>query len=45
VTKDRALRHFNPESFAFNSGTLVPGFEAGQLPNTRTYGLNLSLGL
>jgi TonB-linked SusC/RagA family outer membrane protein len=45
VTKDRALRHFNPESFAFNSGTLVPGFEAGQLPNTRTYGINLSVGL
>jgi hypothetical protein len=44
VTKDRALRHFNPESFAFNSGTLVPGFEAGQLPNTRTYGFNLSVG-
>jgi hypothetical protein len=44
VTKDRALRHFNPESFAFNSGALVPGFEAGQLPNTRTYGFNLSVG-
>lgn len=44
-TKDRALRHFNPESFAFNSGVLVPGFEAGQLPNTRSYGFNLTIGL
>ncbi|GAB2557365.1 SusC/RagA family TonB-linked outer membrane protein [Spirosoma areae] len=43
-TKDRALRHFNPESYAFNSGALVPGFEAGQLPSTRTYGFNLSVG-
>jgi len=45
VTKDRALRHFNPESFGFNTGTLVPGFEAGQLPNTRSYGFNLTIGL
>ncbi|HLL94737.1 MAG TPA: hypothetical protein VK404_07160, partial [Spirosoma sp.] len=43
-TRDRALRHFNPESFAFNNGILVPGFEAGQLPTTRTYGFNLSVG-
>ena len=44
VKSTYALRHFNPESFAFNSGALVPGFEAGQLPSTRTYGFNLSVG-
>ncbi len=44
VKSTDALRHFNPESFAFNSGALVPGFEAGQLPTTRTYGFNLTVG-
>ncbi len=44
VRSTNALRHFNPESFAFNSGALVPGFEAGQLPSTRTMGFNLSVG-
>ena len=44
VASTNALRHFNPESFAFNSGALVPGFEAGQLPSTRTMGFNLSVG-
>lgn len=44
VKSTDALRHFNPESFAFNNGVLVPGFEAGQLPTTRTYGFNLTVG-
>ena len=43
-TKDSFINQINPEAFAFNGGTLVPGFEAGQLPNTRTYGFNLTLG-
>ena len=43
-TKDKFVSQINPEAFAFNGGTLVPGFEAGQLPNTRTYGFNLTIG-
>lgn len=43
-TKDSFVQQLNPESFVLNGGTLVPGFEAGQLPNTRTYGFNLTVG-
>ena len=43
-TKDDGLRHFDPESMALFGGTYVPGFEAGQLPNPRTYGFNLRVG-
>ena len=43
-TKDAFVNQINPEAFAFNGGTLVPGFEAGQLPNTRTFGFNLTIG-
>ncbi|MEM9846424.1 MAG: SusC/RagA family TonB-linked outer membrane protein [Bacteroidota bacterium] len=43
-TRDEGLRHFDPESMALFGGTFVPGFEAGQLPNPRTYGFNLKIG-
>ena len=43
-TKDKFINQINPEAFAFNGGTMVPGFEVGQLPNTRTYGFNLTVG-
>lgn len=43
-TKEDALRHFDPESLAQFGGTLVPGFEVGQLPSPRTFGFNLSVG-
>ena len=34
---------FDPEAAALNSGTIVPGVEMGQLPSTRTMGVNLTL--
>lgn len=34
---------FDPEVGALNSGTIVPGVEMGQLPSTRTMGINLTL--
>lgn len=34
---------FDPEVGALNSGTIVPGVEMGQLPSTRTMGVNLTL--
>ncbi|MEM9932610.1 MAG: SusC/RagA family TonB-linked outer membrane protein [Bacteroidota bacterium] len=44
-TKSEALRHFDPESLAQFGGTLVPGFEVGQLPSPRTFGINVKVGL
>ncbi|MGY2134632.1 SusC/RagA family TonB-linked outer membrane protein [Hymenobacter sp. HD11105] len=34
---------FDPETAALNGGTLLPGVEIGQLPSTRTMGVNLTL--
>ena len=34
---------FDPETAALNGGTLLPGVEIGQLPSTRTLGLNVTL--
>jgi TonB-linked SusC/RagA family outer membrane protein len=34
---------FDPESAALNGSTLLPGVEMGQLPSTRTMGINLTL--
>ncbi len=35
----------DPESFANNSGSLVPGFEVTQLPSTRSFGVNVNVEL
>jgi hypothetical protein len=43
-TKSRFLRQFDPEALAQSGGTLIPGFEVGQLPSPQTYGVNLSVG-
>lgn len=43
-TRSHELRHFDPESFMFNQGILVPGVESGQLPTPSTFGFNLSVG-
>lgn len=34
---------FDPETAALNGGTILPGVEIGQLPSTRTMGVNLTL--
>jgi hypothetical protein len=34
---------FDPEAAALNGGSITPGVETGQLPSTRTTGINLSL--
>lgn len=34
---------FDPETAALNGGTIMPGVEIGQLPSTRTMGVNLTL--
>ncbi|WP_245588160.1 SusC/RagA family TonB-linked outer membrane protein [Algoriphagus terrigena] len=34
---------YDPETAALNGGTLLPGVEMGQLPSTRTMGVNLTL--
>jgi hypothetical protein len=34
---------FDPETAALNGATLIPGVEMGQLPSTRTMGLNITL--
>lgn len=34
---------FDPETAALNGSTLIPGVEMGQLPSTRTMGLNITL--
>ncbi|MDJ1499094.1 SusC/RagA family TonB-linked outer membrane protein [Xanthocytophaga agilis] len=34
---------FDPETAALNGATILPGIEMGQMPSTRTYGMNLTL--
>jgi hypothetical protein len=34
---------FDPETAALNGSTLLPGVEMGQLPSTRTMGMNVTL--
>ncbi|SDY80590.1 SusC/RagA family TonB-linked outer membrane protein [Hymenobacter psychrophilus] len=34
---------FDPETAALNGGTILPGVEIGQLPSTRTMGVNVTL--
>ena len=34
---------FDPETAALNGSTLIPGVEIGQMPSTRTMGLNMTL--
>ncbi|PRY55193.1 TonB-linked SusC/RagA family outer membrane protein [Arcticibacter pallidicorallinus] len=36
---------FDPETAAFNGSSIMPGVEMGQMPSTRTFGLNLRLTL
>ena len=36
---------FDPETAALNGSTILPGVEIGQLPSTRTFGMNLTLKL
>ena len=36
---------FDPEAASLNGSTITPGVETGQLPTTRTFGVNLTLGL
>lgn len=43
LTKNFPL--FDPEAAALNSSSIVPGVEMGQLPSTRTLGINLNLKL
>jgi hypothetical protein len=33
---------FDPETASLNGSTLLPGVEMGQMPSTRTIGLNLT---
>jgi len=35
---------FDPETAALNGNTILPGVEMGQMPSTRTFGLNLTVG-
>ena len=35
--------HFDPETFSFSGGTVVPGVEDMAIPTTRSFGFNLSL--
>lgn len=34
---------FDPEAAALNGSSIVPGVEMGQLPSTRSYGLNINI--
>jgi hypothetical protein len=34
---------FDPETAALNGSTLIPGVEMGQLPSTRTMGVNVTV--
>jgi len=34
---------FDPETAALNGSTIMPGIEMGQMPSTRTYGVNVTL--
>lgn len=36
---------FDPETAALNGSTILPGVEIGQLPSTRSFGMNLTLKL
>ena len=36
---------YDPETAAFNGSSIMPGVEMGQMPSTRTFGLNLRLTL
>lgn len=36
---------YDPETAALNGATIMPGVEMGQMPSTRTFGLNLRLSL
>lgn len=36
---------FDPETAALNGATIMPGVEMGQMPSTRTWGVNLRLSL
>ncbi|MCP2044421.1 SusC/RagA family TonB-linked outer membrane protein [Pontibacter sp. HSC-36F09] len=36
---------FDPETAALNGGTIMPGVEMGQMPSTRTFGMNVTLQL
>ena len=38
-----AFPMFDPETAALNGSTIMPGVEIGQLPSTRTMGLNITL--
>jgi hypothetical protein len=35
---------FDPEASSINNGLIVQGFEVGQLPSTRSMGINLKVG-
>ena len=34
---------FDPETASLNGATIMPGVEMGQLPTSRTWGLNIGL--
>lgn len=34
--------HFDPETFSYNAGTIVPGVEDMATPSTRSFGINLN---
>jgi len=34
---------FDPETAALNGSNIMPGVEIGQMPSTRTYGVNVTL--
>lgn len=36
---------FDPEFGTLNNGNIISGFELGQFPSTRTFGINLTVGL
>ncbi|WP_206684038.1 SusC/RagA family TonB-linked outer membrane protein [Pontibacter beigongshangensis] len=36
---------FDPETAALNGGTIMPGVEMGQMPSSRTFGMNVTLQL
>ncbi|MGY0035096.1 hypothetical protein [Pedobacter sp. NJ-S-72] len=36
---------FDPEFGTLNDGTINQGFELGQFPSTRTFGINLNIGI
>jgi hypothetical protein len=34
---------FDPETAALNGSTILPGVEMGQLPSSRTFGVNITV--